>query len=247
MSATSLVSRIALAGLVSPGFAQARDLDLALTLGTGFTSRGNLYLEQNAPDGSGTFLQTRFNGPWNLAGVLASVEMARRGSMKLWVGAGFVANLGSPAYYQTGQATIQATSSNTQILNGSASYRRIQYGIGATWTTGNLGEYGAYLWRRNHRLGLEGTLNTIAIQGTALTPGMASTSIHSSSADGMLELSMAFLQAQPTFKTLERISLGLGFGPGSGTLGASDWQLTGQDAERLRPAMELRFAFGVRL
>jgi hypothetical protein len=171
----------------------------------------------------------------------------KREAWKVWLGAGYESGLGSPAYNKVGQSTVQATSSGTQILDGTASYRRYQFGAGTTLATGTAGEYGVYLWRRINRIGLDGNLSSFQVQGTALTSQAAPSSTHSSASDFMLELTMGFTQARPTFKTFERISLGSAFGPGYGNVGARDWQLENAYNDRLRPTLELRFTFGVRL
>ena len=236
-----------LAILLVPATAGARDLELSLSLGSGYPAKPNLYLETQGASGTSSFVQTRFTGPWLLAGAHVNVEVYKVEAWKFWAGLGYEGGLGSPNFYKLGQATSQATTSNTEILNGSASYSRYQIGVGATLATRTLGEYGAYLWRRTHSIGLSGTVSTLALQGATLTPGGSGYSSHSTASDYMLELSMGFVQARPTCKTFQRISLGTAFGPGYGSLGAGDWKLQGAYNDRLRPTLEVHFAYGVRL
>jgi len=238
---------LAMVVLSPPSLLRANDLDVSLSLGLGFPSKGNIYNNDDEGGGSDTFIQTRTSSPWTLLGLQVNYEVFKQTSVRYWVGAGYADGLNAPSYYKFGQSTFQSTTSSTEIVNGTASYNRFQYGIGATWATGTIGEYGAFLWRRNNRFGIDGTVNTIQVQGTSLTPGSGSVAAHSSVADFMLELSMGFLQAQPDFKTFERISFGLAFGPSYGNVGATDWQLNDQYGERLLPSREIRFAFGIRL
>jgi hypothetical protein len=236
-----------LAVVLSSVALQARDLEFSLSLASGFAVKPNLYLEGQGAAGSSSFVQTRFSGPWLLGGLHASCEVYKHEAWKFWAGAGYEAGLGTPGFYQFGQATSQASSSSTEILNGTAKYSRYQLGVGATLATGTLGEYGAYLWRRTNRLGLDGTLSTFALQGTALNAKAAGYASSSSASDFMLELSMGFVQTRPTFKTFERISFGSAFGKGFGNVAAADWQLDSAYNDRLRPTLEIRFSFGVRL
>ena len=192
-------------------------------------------------------MQTRFTGPWLLGGVHGNYEVYKREAWKFWVGAGYETGLGSPAYSKLGQSTYQAATSSTEILEGSAKYSRLQFGGGATLATGTLGEYGIYLWRRLNRIGLDGTLSTFQVQGTGLASQAAGTHSASSASDFMVEFSMGFVQTRPTFKTFERIALGSAFGPAYGNVGAGDWQLDHAYNDRLRPTLELRFSFGIRL
>jgi len=247
MKPSSQYRRAGLASLLLAAAAHAGDLEMSVSLGSGYPVKPNLYLQGQGGAGTTTFVQTRFTGPWLLGGVHLNYEWYRHEAWKFWAGAGYESGLGSPSYYKLGQSTVPATSSSTQILNGSAKYSRCQVGLGATRATGTLGEYGVYLWRRTNRIALEGDLSSFQVQGTALTSQAAPYSSHSSAYDYMLELSMGFVQARPTFKTFERISLGSAFGPGYGNVGAGDWQLEHAFNNRLRPTLELRFAFGVRL
>jgi len=225
---------------------QARELEFSLSLASGFAVKPNLYLEGQGAEGTGSFVQTRFSGPWLMGGLHANCEVYKLEAWKFWAGAGYESGLGTPGFYKFGQAS-QATASSTEILNGSAKYSRFQLGVGATLATGTLGEYGAYLWRRTNRLGLDGTLSTFNVQGTALTSKNVGYGSTSSASDFMLELSMGFVQARPTFKTFERISFGSAFGRGFGNIAAGDWQLDSAYNDRLRPTIEVRFSFGVRL
>ena len=240
-------TRAILAILMLATAAQAKDLEVSVSLGSGYPVKPNLYLQGQSQDGSTTFVQTRFTGPWLLGGVHLNYEVYKHEAWKFWVGAGYESGLGSPAYYKLGQATYQASASSTEILEGSAKYSRYQFGGGATLATGTLGEYGIYLWRRVNRLGLEGTLSTFQVQGTGLAAQTVGTNGSSNRSDFMVEFSMGFVQTRPTFKTLERISLGSAFGPAFGNVGAGDWQLEHAYNDRLRPTLELRFSFGVRL
>jgi hypothetical protein len=169
----------------------------------------------------------------------------KTGAWKFWAGAGYETGLGSPDYYKLGQSTTQTTNSRTETLNGTASYARYQFGVGTTLATGTIGEYGVYLWRRVNRLGLDGTLTSFDLQSDTTTN--APSKLHATASDFMLEFTMGFVQTQPTFKTFERISFGTAFGPDFGQIAASDWQLEKAYADRLRPTLEIRFAFGVRL
>ena len=241
------VSRMILAVLMVAGVAQAKDLEMSVSLGSGYPVKPNLYLAGQTPDGTSTFVQTRFTGPWLLGGLHVNYEVYKHEAWKFWAGVAYERGLGSPAYYKLGQSTYQSAASSTEILQGSAQYSRIQFGGGATLATGTLGEYGVYLWRRMNRIGLDGTLSTFQLQGTALAAQTAGTSGTSSASDFMLEFSMGFVQTRPTYKTFERISLGSAFGPSFGNVGAGDWQLDHAYNDRLRPTLELRFSFGVRL
>ena len=247
MNACRRPARLALLLLVLPVAAQARDVELSLALGAGYPVKRNLYLVDDQGGGSSTFVQTQFSGPWLLGGARASYELLKTGPWKFWAGAGYETGLGSPSYYKTGQATVQAASSTTETLNGTAKYARYQIGLGATLATGTIGEYGAYLWRRAHRTSLDGTLSTYQVQGTELTSGNTPFSMHASDYDYMLELSMGFVQPRPTYKTFERIAFGTAFGPGFGLVNAGNWQISPAFAERLRPTLEISFSFGVRL
>ena len=233
--------------LLLPCAAGAKDLELSLSLGEGYPVKRNLYLVDNLGSGTSTFVQTQFSGPWVLGGVHVNGEFAKAGAWKFWAGAAYESGLGSPSYYKTGQSTVLAATSNTENLNGTAKYSRYQVGLGTTVATGTLGEYGCYLWRRSNQVKLDGTLSTFAIQGTSITSQNAPYALKSSGYDYMLELSMAFVQAQATTRTFERISLGTAFGPGYGLVGAANWQLDPAFADRLRPTLELSFSFGVRL
>ena len=241
------LSRIALVALVLPFAAQAADLELSLSLGTGYPVKRNLYETQDLGGGASTFVQTQFKGPWVQGGAHVNYEVFKTGAWKFWAGAGYETDLGSPDFYKLGQSTTQATTSTTETLNGSASYSRYQFGLGTTLATGTLGEYGVYLWRRVNRLGLSGTLTTFNLQGGGTTTKDTSPTLHSNDSDFMLELTMGFTQARPTFKTFERISFGTAFGPAFGQVAASEWQLDKAYADRLRPTLEVSFAFGVRL
>ena len=246
MTQPSRHCRTLLATLALVAAAQAKDLELSLSLASGFPVKPNLYLEGEGGAGT-TFVQTRFTGPWLLGGAHVNVEVTKAQAWKLWVGAGYERGLGSPAYYKLGQATYANDASSSEILNGSAHYSRYQVGGGATLTTGTLGEYGAFLWRRLNRVGLDGTLSTFQIQGTSLVAQGTGLRTSSGRDDFMLELTMGFTQARPTFKTFERIGLGTAFGPGFGSVGAGNWQLDDAFNDRLRPTLELSFSFGVRL
>ena len=247
MNPRSHSCRAVLATLMLAAPALAGDLEMSVSLGAGYPVKPNLYLENAGSSGSETFVQTRFTGPWILGGAHLNYELYKHEAWKFWVGAGYETGVGSPGYYKLGQSTPQTPSSSTQILNGSASYSRYQFGVGTTLATGTLGEYGLYLWRRINRVGLEGNLSSYQVQGTALTSQAASYSVHSNAPDYMVELTMGFVQTRPTFKTFERIGLGSAFGPGYGNVGAGDWQLENAYNDRLRPTLELRFTFGVRL
>jgi hypothetical protein len=239
--------RAILAFLMLAAAAQAKDLELSLSLGSGYPVKPNLYLNGQGTSGTSTFVQTRFTGPWLLGGAHLHYEVYKVQAWKFWAGAGYEAGLGSPAYYKLGQSTYQAATSSTEILDGSAKYSRYQVGLGATLATGTLGEYGVYLWRRVNRISLDGTLNTFQLQGTALGAQTASYATRATASDFMLEATMGFVQARPTFKTFERIGLGSAFGPAFGTVGAGNWQLDPAFNDRLRPTLELSFSFGVRL
>jgi len=240
-------SPLLLAALLAFIPVRAADLELSLSLGSGFPVKPNLYLDDAGASGTSTFVQTRFSGPWLLGGLHATYEVYKHEAWKGWVGAAYVSGLGAPGYYKLGQATTQASAVSTEILDGTAKYRRFQFGGGATLTTGTLGEYGVFLWRRVNRIGLDGNLSTFQVTGTALTA--QATGLHTSSSrdDFMLEFTMGFTQAHPTFKTLERIGLGTAFGPGFGDVGAGRWQLDDAYNDRLRPTVELTFSFGIRL
>ena len=242
------ISRSALVLLLAPfTVAQARDLELSLSLGEGYPVKRNLYLLDEQGGGSSTSVQTQFSGPWLLGGARASCEVVKAGPWRFWVGAGYEAGLGSPDYYKTGQSIVQAASSNTETLNGTAKYSRYQIGLGTTFATGTIGEYGAYFWRRSHRTALDGTLSTWQVEGGQLTSGSNGYSLHASDYDYMLELSMGFIQTLPTFRTFERISFGTAFGPGYGLVNSGNWQINPAFADRLRPTLEISFSFGVRL
>jgi len=233
----------------------ARDLELSLSLGSGYPVKPDLHLGAADASGTNTSVQTRFQGPWLLAGAHVNAEVYKIQAWKFWAGAGYVSGLGSPAYAKLGQTTGQNSLGTTENLNGSATYSRYQFGAGATLGTGTIGEYGVYLWRRTNRIGLKGTLDTYqdqegpqsGSQGGTLVKTSAGTSTSSTASDFMLEFSMGFVQTRPTFKTFERISFGTAFGPGYGNVGAQDWQLAPAFNDRLRPTIEIRFAYGVRL
>ena len=237
-----------LAILLAAAPARAGDLELSLSLGSGFPVKPNLYLENQGTAGSSTFVETRFSGPWLLGGAHLNVEVYKAQAWKVWAGAAYTSGLGAPAYYKLGQETLQASSVSTEILNGTAKYRRYQFGGGTTFTTGTVGEYGVFLWRRLNRIGLDGALSSFQVTGGSLTaPGATNLRTSSSRDDFMLEFTMGFTQAHPTFKTFERIGLGTAFGPGFGNVGAGNWQLDDAYNDRLRPTLELTFSFGVRL
>ena len=235
--------------LVLGGPAQAADVELAFSLGQGYPIKKDLYRQEDLGSGSATFIQTRFSGPWNLGGLQASLELYKHEALKLWAGAGFVSGLGAPGYFKFGQNTVQGTNSTTEMLEGSGKYRRYQAGLGATWSTRTLGEYGAFLWMRSNRLTVSGTRTLITQQDLNPAPTLASShsSLSNTANDAMLELSMAFVQPRPTFKTFERISFGTAFGHGFGEVGSGSWQLEPTYPARLRPTVEIRFTLGVRL
>jgi len=233
--------------LLTPLAVRANDVELSVSLASGFPVKPNLYLQGLGATGTSTFVQTRFSGPWLMAGLHANYQVYKLENYKFWAGGAYESGLGSPSFYKLGQFNNGAIASTTEILNGTAKYSRYQLGVGATLATGTLGEYGAYLWRRTNRLGLDGTLSTFNVQGTALTSKNVGYGSTSSASDFMLELSMGFVQARPTFKTFERISFGSAFGRGFGNVAAGDWQLDSAYNDRLRPTIEIRFSFGVRL
>lgn len=244
-----MISRLAplfLASLLAPALAAA-DTELAVSLGTGYAVKKNLYLLEDLGGGAGRFVQTRASGPWTLAGLQASQEVWKREGFKLWVGAGYTAALGDVPFYKVGQNRTSFSYSATETFDGKATYRRMQAGLGATLATGTIGEFGAFLWSRWHDLKLSGTATDSVVQGVDSTVATASRSVKGKGNDWMLELSMGFQQTHPTFKTVERISFCTAFGPSFGEVDTSRWRLDERYAERLRPTMELRFTFGFRL
>jgi hypothetical protein len=242
MTSRCFSRRAGLALLLGACALRANDLELSLSLGSGYAGMQDLYLE----DAQGDTVQTRFQGPWTLGGIRADYQVYKHESLKYWVGAGYVASLGAPDYTQRGVLIPSALAGSTENFQGTCSYRREQAGVGATWSTGTLGEYGAFLWLRNNRLGLDGTASTIILNGSYET-ATASRSIRSNALDAMLELSMDFLQTQPTYRTLERISLGATLAHAYGNVAVTDWQLNDAYAQRQRPGLEISFSFGVRL
>lgn len=242
MHRTSILLAAALA--VTP--LAAGDLELSVSYGFAFPGNRNLYLVNEDSNGLGTFVQTRFGGPWQQPGLRVGYELFRAQGVRTWVQAGYATSLGGLDYSKVGQ-NVSLASIASETFNGTVKASRMDLGLGLTFDTGKLGEYGAALLYRSHRIALDGTLTTATITGATVTTVASGSSQSATVSDVALELSMGLVQPHPTFKTFQRISMDWGFGGSGGTVNAGDWRLDKDYLVRLKPASSFQFTFGIRL
>ena len=226
----------------------AGDLEFSVGYGLAFPGNRNLYLDHQDAAGHGTFVQTRFQGPWNEPALELGYELFKVNGTRTWLRAGYASALSGLAYSKVGEQ-VTPTSIQTQTFNGTAKDSQMMVGLGLTYDTGKLGEYGAALYYRSNRINLSGTVVNAADTGSNFTATPAAYAQAATVADLDLRLSMALVQTFPTCKTFQRISMDWGFGASSGTVNGdtSDWQLTKAYLQRLKPSSGFQFAFGVRL
>jgi hypothetical protein len=233
MHATSLRSLLPVLALLVTAPLSANDFEVGLGFGSGSPTQKNLFVRQNP-----VFLETRFNGPWTLAGLNGAFEVFRGESTKLWVTAGYGTSLGSPAYYQDGSSGY-----SYDALDGKVSYASFSGGLRVSFQTPHLGEYGIELAWRQHGVTYSGSRT----QSSGAAPVRQDVSIKSTSSDLFLNLSAGIAQKHPTFSTFQRVGLGLSLGSKAGDVAAGDWNFGPKYLERVRPATELTLAFGIRL
>jgi hypothetical protein len=225
----------------------ANDTELGLSIGAGNPDQKNLNLSNGTLISStGTSITTQFSGPWKLAGIDLARELVRGEKMSFWVRAGYTTALGNLDYAKDGQDSPVAFEYNSEVINGTVSYSNYTYGLGLSFTTNKVGEYGISVDRRTHHTKLSGTLTQINIPGTNSTSGY---SLSTTDSDYLVTLSMTFVQAHPTFKTFQRISYGFSFGGDSGDVQADHqgYLMNSAYLVRTHPSQELRFGYGFRL
>lgn len=235
-----------LAGLSGP-MALAGEYEVSLSLGMGFPGKKNIYEAPLTGEPRYT-LQTKGSGSQNLVGLNGAYEIFKRERTKFWLTGSVQSAFGSNDYSHFGMKYLESTNAfEMQTMNGKAKYMGLGVGMAMTHTTAQLGEYGLGVEFRNHRVKVTGDLHTLA--SPPLTETAQGYSDTSSAVDVYLNFSVAFVQNHPTFKTLQRISFGVGLGSGYGDVGpaSTSWRLSEAHLERLRPSSEIKFAFGIRL
>ena len=240
----TILAALAAAGLTAT--LGAGDLEFSLGYGLAFPGSRNLYLDTQGAGGTGTFIQTRFQGPWTEPALEAAYEVARVHGYRTWVRAAYATSLSGLDYTKVGQ-NLGSASIQSETFNGTAKNSQLLLGVGVTYDTGKLGEYGAALFYRSNRIGLSGTLTSAADLSSNLTSTPSGWSQSATVADLDLRLSMGLVQTFPTYRTFQRISLDWGFGGASGDVAASGWQLDKAYLQRLKPSSGFQFAFGIRL
>jgi hypothetical protein len=226
----------------------AADTELGLSLGAGNPAKDNLNLANGTLiTGTGTAINTQFSGPWKLAGFDLAQELARGERVRFWVRVGYTTGLGSPAYVKDGQDSPAVDAYTSEVVNGTLTTSAFTCGLGLSWVTNKLGEYGLDVARRTNRTKVSGTLTTLSFpEGPGGTSGY---SLSDTDSDWQVTLSMTFVQAHPTFKTFERLSYAFALGGASGDVAADHqgYLMGGAYLARTVPGQELRFGFGFRL
>jgi len=235
---------LAAAGLAST--LGAGDLEFSLGYGLAFPGSRNLYLDTQGTGEVGTFVQTRFQGPWTEPALEAAYEVYRTRGYRTWVRAGYATALSGLDYAKVGQS-ITSASLQSETFNGTVKDSQLLLGVGVTYDTGKLGEYGAALFFRSNRIAASGTLTTAADINSNFSNTPSGSSQSATVSDLDLRLSMGLVQTYPTCKVFQRISLDWGFGGSSGNVGAADWQLNKAYLQRLKPSSGYQFAVGIRL
>ena len=226
---------------------RANDTEIGLSVGAGNPGQKNLNLSNGTLVlGTGTAVSTQFSGPWKLAGIDVAQELFRGEAVKFWLRAGYTSALGNLDYAKDGQDSPVAYAYHSETINGSLSYSNLTYGLGLSFLTNKVGEYGISVDRRTHRTTLKGTLTHVDLPGSL---GSSAYSRSLSDSDFLVTLSMTFVQAHPTFKTYQRIYYGFSMGGDSGDMRADHQGYLMSDAYLVRthPSQELRFGFGFRL
>jgi len=226
----------------------AGEVEASVVYGFVFPGNRNLNLDNPGTGGGSTFVQTRFAGPWQEPSVELAWEVARYQAMKVWVRTGYGASSRGRDYAKVGLET-GSTGIASETFSGRAKVSQALGGLGLTFDSGQLGEYGvALLYRLNH-ITLDGTLTTAVYGSAGLMPVATGYARNASVSDLDLRLSMGLVQVFPTCKLFQRISLDWGLGGNTGTVNgdATDWQLNANYLARLKPAAGFQFAFGVRL
>jgi hypothetical protein len=227
---------------LSPGL-RAGEWELGAAIAFGRESNGNISANGNFPTMPYTIVQNSLRGAWNQGGLQVGYEVIHRGPWGVWIQAQYSEGLSHPGIYHSGE-NYATGSTVTEAFNGTATYKSRFFGIGVTRKF-SLVEVGLSLGPRSHDLSVEGSRQN-NVNGVFTYDHYT---VSHAYRDTFLVLGFAASQPHDGFKSLQKISYGIGFGSTVPAVnpGPSDWRMSEAYLAQFRPNQEVRITLGVRL